>query len=60
MQLRKVLLAHENHEDPVLTQNTYLSPSALHELELQHGIKATTFIQHEGDAVFILCKKGSQ
>jgi JmjC domain, hydroxylase len=53
MQLRKVLPAHDDHEDPVLAQNTYLSPSALHELELQHGIKAATFIQHEGDAVFI-------
>jgi JmjC domain, hydroxylase len=51
--LRKVLWVHGSAEDPILAQSTYLGPSMLHELELQHGIKASTFIQHEGDAVFI-------
>jgi hypothetical protein len=50
--LREVLRVHNDPEDPVLAQNTYLSPSVLRELE-QSGIKASTFIQHEGDAVFI-------
>lgn len=52
-QLRKVLWVHDDHEDPVLAQNMYLSPSAVRELEHQYDIKACTFIQHEGDAVFI-------
>jgi JmjC domain, hydroxylase len=51
--LKTVLRVHDDPEDPILAQNTYLSPSALRELELQHEIKASTFIQHEGDAVFI-------
>ena len=51
--LRKVLRVHENPEDPVLSQNIYLSPSMLRELALQHDIKASTFIQKQGDAVFI-------
>ncbi|KAF8268381.1 hypothetical protein EI94DRAFT_1577969, partial [Lactarius quietus] len=51
--LRKVLRTHNNAEDPVLSQNKYLSPSMLRELELQYGIKASTFVQHKGDAVFI-------
>ncbi|KAH9009263.1 hypothetical protein EDB84DRAFT_1659384 [Lactarius hengduanensis] len=51
--LREVIQVHNEPEDPVLAQNTYLSPSALCELELQHGIKASTFIQREGEAVFI-------
>ena len=51
--LRKVLQVHENPKDPVLSQNIYLCPSMLHELALQHDIKASTFIQKQGDAVFI-------
>ena len=44
---------HTESEDPVLAQNTYLTPDRLRELELSHGIKVYTFFQHEGDAVFI-------
>jgi [histone H3]-dimethyl-L-lysine9 demethylase len=51
--LRTVLRVHGDPEDPILAQNTYLGPSALRKLESQHGIKASTFIQREGDAVFI-------
>src|SRR6266702_2479279 len=51
--LRKILSVHTKPEDPVLAQNTYLTPARLRELELSHGIKAYTFFQHEGEAVFI-------
>ena len=51
--LRKILSVHTKPEDPVLAQNTYLTPARLCELELSHGIKAYTFFQHEGEAVFI-------
>ena len=53
MRLRKVLRVHDDHEDPILAQSMYLSPSAMRELEHQYDIKACTFIQREGDAVFI-------
>ncbi|KAI9444404.1 hypothetical protein BJY52DRAFT_1228883 [Lactarius psammicola] len=53
MQLRKILSMHPKPKDPVLTQNTYLNPARLHELELKHNIKAYTFFLHEGEAVFI-------
>ncbi|KAH9048628.1 hypothetical protein EDB83DRAFT_2170073, partial [Lactarius deliciosus] len=49
--LRKILSVHT--EDPVLAQNTYLTPARLRQLELSHDIKAYTFFQHEGEAVFI-------
>ena len=52
-QLRKVLKEHDDHEDPILAQSMFLGPSAMHRLEHQYGIKACTFIQQEGDAVFI-------
>lgn len=51
--LRKVLRVHAESEDPVLAQNTYLTPAQLCGLELNHNIKAYTFFQHEGEAVFI-------
>jgi len=51
--LRTVFQVHTEHEDPVLAQNTYLTPAQLHDLELNHGIKAYTVFQHEGEAVFI-------
>ncbi|KAI9429749.1 hypothetical protein BJY52DRAFT_1133757 [Lactarius psammicola] len=52
-QLRKILSMHTESKDPVLAQNTYLTPNRLRELELSHGIKVYTFFQHEGEAVFI-------
>ncbi|KAI9437080.1 hypothetical protein BJY52DRAFT_1107277, partial [Lactarius psammicola] len=52
-QLRKILSVHPEPEDPVLAQNTYLDPARLRELELKHNIKAYTFFQREGEAVFI-------
>ncbi|KAI9446277.1 hypothetical protein H4582DRAFT_1793160, partial [Lactarius indigo] len=51
--LRQILSVHTEPEGPVLAQSTYLTPARLCELELSHGIKAYTFFQHEGDAVFI-------
>ena len=52
-QLRKVLQVHDDHEDPILAQTVYLNPSVMRELEHRYDIKACTFIQREGDAVFI-------
>lgn len=51
--LRNVLRVDNDPEDPVLAQSTYLSSSMLRDLEQHNNIKASTFIQHEGDAVFI-------
>ncbi len=53
MWLRKILSVHTKPEDPVLTQDTYLTPAQLCELESNHNIKAYTFFQREGEAVFI-------
>jgi hypothetical protein len=51
--LRTVLRVDAESEDPVLTQNAYLTPARLRELELHRNIKAYTFFQREGEAVFI-------
>jgi lysine-specific demethylase 3 len=51
--LRKVLRVHDDHDDPLLAQSLFLSPSAVRELGHEYGIKACTIIQREGDAVFI-------
>jgi hypothetical protein len=53
MRLRTIFRVHTEHEDAVLAQDTYLSPAQLHDLELSHGIKASTVFQHEGEAIFI-------
>lgn len=53
MRLKKVLRVHTDPEDPVLAQNTYLTPARLRELEVNHEINAYTFFQREGEAVFI-------